>query len=75
MQGMEKLNDMTTIDFAKSTNYNYRNLEALKQIVAKRNRVTHLQDCGCEQTPKKNTCSKYCGLGHSKRKCGETTHS
>jgi len=37
LQGMEKLNDATTLDFAKSTNHNYRNLEALRQIMTKRN--------------------------------------
>ena len=29
-QGIEKLNDQTTIDFTKNTNHNYHNLEALK---------------------------------------------
>ena len=38
-QGMEKLNDQTTIDFAKSTNHNYHNLDALKQLMDKRNRI------------------------------------
>ena len=38
-QGMEKLNDQTTIDFAKSTNHNYHNLDALKQLLNKRNRI------------------------------------
>ena len=38
-QGMEKLNDQTTIDFARSTNHNYRNLEALKQLLYKENRM------------------------------------
>ena len=35
-QGMEKLNDETTINFARSTNYNFRNLDALKQLLQKR---------------------------------------
>ena len=38
-QGIEKLNDQTTIDFTKSTNHNYHNLEALKYIMEKRNRI------------------------------------
>ena len=39
-QGMEKLNDQTTIDFARSTNHNYRNLDALKQLIYKLFRIT-----------------------------------
>ena len=42
-QGMEKLNDQTTINFARSTNHNYRNLDALKQLMDK-NRIEHLED-------------------------------
>ena len=45
-QGIEKLNDQTTIDFARSTNHNYHNLDALKQIMQKRNRIEYLHDSG-----------------------------
>ena len=51
-QGMEKLNDETTVDFAKSTNHNYHNLQALKQLMTKRNRIEHLQDSNFQRIPK-----------------------
>ena len=35
-QGMEKLNDQTTIDYARSTNHDYRNIEALQQMIEKK---------------------------------------
>lgn len=35
-QGMEKLNDQTTIDYARSTNHNRRSLEALQQLIEKK---------------------------------------
>ena len=68
-QGMEKLNDQTTIDFAKSTNHNYHNLEALKQIMEKRNRIECLQDSGFMRVPKQKTCSKCKDKGHNSRTC------
>jgi len=51
-QGLEKLNDQTTIDFTKSANHNYRNLDALKQILSKRNRIELLQDDGYQRAKK-----------------------
>ena len=41
-QGLEKLNDKTTKYFFRSTNQ--RELDSLKQIVLKRNRVEYLED-------------------------------
>ena len=76
LQGMEKLNDATTIDFAKSTNHNYRSLEALKQIMSKRNRVEHLLDTGYERAPKVIKCSRCDSLGHNSHTCdAEITHN
>ena len=68
-QGMEKLNDETTIDFTKSTNHNYHNLEALKQLMTKRNRIEHLQDSNCQRTPKQKICSICKKKGHNSRTC------
>jgi len=68
LQGMEKLNDATTLDFAKGINHNYQNLAVLRQIMTKRNHVTHLQYCGWEQAPKKNSCLECSRLGHNKCK-------
>ena len=68
-QGMEKLNDETTIDFTKSTNHNYHSLEALKQLMTKRNRIEHFQDSGCQRTPKQKICSVCKSKGHNSRTC------
>ena len=68
-QGMEKLNDQTTIDFTRSTNHNYRSLEALKQLMTKRNRIEHLQDSNCQRTPKQKVCSICKSKGHNSRTC------
>ena len=57
-QGMEKLNDQTTIDFAKSTNHNYHNLDALKKLMDKRNRIECLQDSG-HNSRKERTLIKH----------------
>ena len=35
-QGMEKLNDQTSVDFARSTNHDYRSLDALRQLMEKK---------------------------------------
>ena len=43
-QGLEKLNDQTTVDFARNTNHNHRNLDALRQLMQKKNRVESLED-------------------------------
>ena len=68
-QGMEKLNDQTTIDFARSINHNYRNLEALKQLLYKKNKMEHLEDNGFQHTPKPTKCSICKMEGHNKRTC------
>ena len=38
---MEKLNNETTINFARSTNHNFHNLGALKQLIQKKNRIEY----------------------------------
>lgn len=70
---MEKLNDETTIDFTKSTNHNYNSLEALEQLMTKRNRIEHLQDTGYQRTPKQKICSICKMKGHNSRTCGKHT--
>ena len=49
-QGLEKLNDKTTKYFFRSTNQ--RELDSLKQIVLKRNRVEYLEDIWCQREKK-----------------------
>ena len=68
-QGIEKLNDQTTIDFARSTNHNYHNLDALKQIMQKRNRIEYLHDSRFIRVQKQKTCSECDSKGHNKRTC------
>lgn len=68
-QGMEKLNDQTTLDFAKSTNHNYHNLDALKQLMQKRNRIEYLEDHGFQRLHKTVTCSVCQEKGHNSRTC------
>ena len=69
MQGMEKINDQTTLDFAKSTNHNYHNLDALKQLMQKRNRIEYLEDHGFQRSNETVTCSVCKEKGHNRRTC------
>ena len=43
-QGLEKYNDQMTINFARNANHNYRNLEALRQLMQKKNRIESSED-------------------------------
>ena len=66
-QGLEKLNDKTTKDYFRSTNQ--RELDLLRQIVQKRNRVEHLEDLGCQRDTRSVTCGN-CNLeGHNIKTC------
>ena len=53
-QGLEKLNDKTTKDFFRSTNQ--QGLDALKQIMMKRNQIEHLEDVGCQREKRTFRC-------------------
>jgi len=68
-QGIEKLNDMTTIAFARSTNHNYRNLDALKQLMQKKNRSEHLEEENCQCKPRSYRCKNCNETGHNKKTC------
>lgn len=66
-QGLEKLNDLTTQHFLRSTNH--RNSEALTQVLQKRNRLEELTDNGFKRTLRLHHC-KVCGeTTHNKRSC------
>ena len=69
MQDMEKLNDQTTLDFAKSTNHNYHNLDALKQLMQKHNWIEYLEGHGFQRLSKTVTCSVCKEKGHNRRTC------
>ena len=68
-QGLEKLNDQTIIDFAKSTNHDYCSLAVLTQLLQKRNRVEYLESNGFQHTSNKVICSVCKGKGHNSRTC------
>ena len=71
-QGMEKLNDKTTVYFARSTNHNYHNLDALKQLLLKKNRLEHLEDSGHDRQPLAHKCSVCHEIGHNKLRCNKS---
>ena len=66
---MEKLNNDTTINFARSTNHNFHNLGALKQLIQKKNRIEYLQDTGNERKILTHKCSICKETGHNKWPC------
>ena len=66
-QGLEKLNDLTTQHFLRSSNH--RNLEALKQVLQKRNRLEKLTDSGFKRKVGLHHCSVCGQTSHNKRTC------
>ena len=66
-QGLEKLNDLTTIHYQRSSNH--RNTDALRQILEKWNRIENLEDSGYQRTKREQKCSNCQLTGHNKRKC------
>ena len=66
-QGLEKLNDLTTQHFQRTSNH--RDYEALQQIMEKWNRIETLQDSGHSRERRILTCSNCKALGHNKRSC------
>ena len=71
-QGLEKLNDITTIHFQHATNH--RESEALKQLMEKRNRIEEQESEGCQRSKQVQRCSFCKSAGHNKRTC-PTIHS
>ena len=66
-QGLEKLNDVSTKHFQRSTNH--RNEEALKQMLQKANRIEILRDNGHERSKRQQKCSICKNTSHNKRTC------
>lgn len=64
-QGLEKLNDITTVQFQRASNH--RESEALKQLLQKRNRIEELEHY--QRVKQVKTCSKCKQTGHNKRSC------
>ena len=66
-QGLEKLNDVSTKDFQRASNH--RNIESLRQMLQKRNRIETLEDSGHVRAKQLQTCSKCKSTGHNRRSC------
>lgn len=66
-QGLQKLNDLTTTHYMRSTNH--KDMGALHQLILKRNRMENLECDGYDYTKRICTCS-ICGQpGHNRRHC------
>ena len=66
-QGLEKLNDIITKDYFKSTNHHH--LEALRQILQKLNRLEILEDDKCSRLKTTHVCGICEQPGHNARTC------
>ena len=66
-QGLEKLNDKTTKDFFRSTNR--RGVDALFQLVQKRNRIEYLEDTGSKREASKQHCTNCFEPNHNIKSC------
>ena len=66
-QGLEKLNDITTKQFQRSTNH--PDIQALQQILQKKNRIELLEDQGFQRVKNEQKCSVCKKRGHNKRTC------
>ena len=66
-QGLEKLNDFTTKDYQRSSNH--RDVEALKQILEKKNRIEYLEDHMYVRKKRTVHCSICKKPGHNCKGC------
>ena len=73
-QGLEKLNDMTTKSYFRSTNH--RKVYALAQLMHKQNRVEFLENLNTPNLIKHNKlrCSTCREHGHNARTCSHQLH-
>ena len=62
--GLEKLNDLTTKQYLRSTNH--RETEALVQLIENRNRLEELEAKGYERQVRTCRCSNCGQIGHNK---------
>ena len=70
-QGLEKLNDLTTTHFQHSSNH--RELEALKQMLQKRNRIEDLESRGFQRPKQIQVCTVCKKSGHNRCTCPSHT--
>ena len=68
-QGLEKYNDVVSKDFFRSSNH--KGVEALRQILLKRNRIQFLEAMGAERVKNSYRCRNCNTHGHSIKRCTE----
>ena len=68
-QGLEKLNDLTTKYFQRSSNH--QEMESLKQILEKHNRLEILENDGHQRTKETRKCRACSQEGHNKCTCSK----
>ena len=66
-QGLEKLNDVYTQYYFRSTNHH--ELESLEQLLLKKNRLEAMEDEGYDRKKNRQKCSICSSYDHNKRKC------
>ena len=66
-QGLEKYNDQSSRDYFRSTNH--KNLEALRQMMLKKNRMQLLETIGAVRMKKSYLCSNCGKGGHTIKTC------
>ena len=66
-QGLEKYNDQCSKDYFRSTNH--KGVEALRQMMLKKNRMQLMQVSYIDRTRRKYICSNCSGVGHSVKTC------
>ena len=66
-QGLEKLNNLTTKQFQRLANHH--DIQALLQILQKRNRIELLKDQGFQRIKSEQKCCICKKRGHNKRTC------
>ena len=66
-EGLEKLNDITTKHYQRSTNH--RDKVVLKQVLQKFNRIEDLEDSGYARKKRKTVCSVCGEIGHNRHSC------
>jgi len=71
-QGLEKLNDFTTIFYQHASNH--REQESLLQVLENRNRIEDLEASGHQRDMKEQKCIKCKEKGHNKRICHNVTY-
>ncbi len=71
-QGLEKLNDVSTIHYMRATNHHHKDDQALRQLLRKRNRIEAMEMIdGVVRPKRKNKCRSCGNPGHNKRSCTE----